>query len=567
MRRISFFLFLLEISISVAHSEVVKVKAGGVVYEIDVVNGTAAVGQNFEDSSSSENKPQGTLKGDIVLATAVEYNGKKYPVTSLSPYAFYKCNALSSVTIPASVSKIDSSAFNYYLPGLKQINVSPDNQYFRSSDGLLFSKDMKQLYRCPTGRSDTTYIIPSEVESIESGAFSSCKTLKHIVLPGNIKYIKNNAFEFCTFETIVVPENTVEIGDYAFYYCIDLTSLTIPYRVKKIGSKAFSNCFNLKTFICQNEKLTIPSDAFEGCVFILRKAEKEAKGEEEDKSRTSYELTFKDAADNMNSGRYSSAIEGFTSLLEYDKDNADIYINRGYCYLNMQPKDYSKAEADFKKALELDSDNKTALNNLQIVNDHYKKSADVRAFSDEGDRYVAVQDYVQAVTCYAKAISIDETNPVPYANIGFCYLVCQQYAGAIGFFDKALALDPDFRDAIKGREIAKINMINQAFSNAINAYSNSLNNAYNSTYNNGTSSYSTPDNTILNNASDRAVIREEQHAKNMFDMYMRLYEQEQAEADSYFRKFDSYGNPEDLRKAKECQSRANDYRANADIWK
>lgn len=50
-------------------------------------------------------------------------------------------------------------------------------------------------------------------------------------------------------------------------------------------------------------------------------------------------------------------------------------------------------------------------------------------------------------------------------------------------------------------------------------------------------------------------------------MYMRLYEQEQAESDSYFKRYQNYGSLDDLVRSKECQSRANDYLENANIWK
>lgn len=276
------------------------------------------------------------------------------------------------------------------------------------------------------------------------------------------------------------------------------------------------------------------------------------------------ELAYKDAVNSIDGGYYNIAISRLTSLLEYDKDNPDVWINRGYCYLQLKPKDYTNAESDFREALELDKNNKTAQDNMQSVLDHYKKTEEVKALCHEGDSYLAVKDYVNAVSSYAKAVSIDDTNPVPYTNIGFCYYVCQQYSDAIGFFDKALEYDPGFKDAISGRELAKTAMVSQAVSDALNSMANSLNNAYNSssgTYNNS------QDNNVIDDMASKAVYREQKNSQDKYNMYMELYEQELSESEDYFKRYQTYGDLNDLKRAKESQVRANDYLQKANIWK
>jgi len=274
-------------------------------------------------------------------------------------------------------------------------------------------------------------------------------------------------------------------------------------------------------------------------------------------------LAYDDASEYMNGGYYNSAISGFTSLLVYDKTNTDAYINRGYCYLNIKPADYSLAEADFNKALELDKDNTVAINNLRIVNEQKKRLEDAKNLWIEGNKYLLRKDYVNAVDYYSKSISVNNADPYPYTAIGYCYFACEQYADAIGFFDKALAVQPGYENALKGKEQAAIIMINKAISNAANSYSNSLNNTYNSNVNNSNSSYGNN----LNDIANKAAERNQKYGNDKYEMYMRLYEQEQAEADSYYRRYETYGNIDDLNRAKACQSRANDYREKANIWK
>jgi len=50
-------------------------------------------------------------------------------------------------------------------------------------------------------------------------------------------------------------------------------------------------------------------------------------------------------------------------------------------------------------------------------------------------------------------------------------------------------------------------------------------------------------------------------------MYMKFYDRERAEADSYFRQYNMHGDVDDLRKSKDCEARAKDYLEKANIWK
>jgi TPR repeat protein len=295
----------------------------------------------------------------------------------------------------------------------------------------------------------------------------------------------------------------------------------------------------------------------------LKWAEKAVEGGVQESRWLYCKLAYDDAKMSMNTGLYQSAISRFSSLLEYDERNTDAYIDRGYCYMMTRPADYTLAEADFKKALELDKGNTVAQNNLQVVNERRKRYDDAKILINEGDSYFIIKDYVNAVTSYAKSVYVDDTNPYPFCGIGYCYMACELYTDAISFFDKASAIDPGYDLAAKGREAAATLMLNKAISNAANNLSNSLNDAYNNSLNNNSQSY----NNSLSNSVDRAVEREQKYSNNQYEMYMRLYEQEKAETDNNYQRYELYGNVDDLRNAKDCQSRAADYLEKANIWK
>ena len=258
-------------------------------------------------------------------------------------------------------------------------------------------------------------------------------------------------------------------------------------------------------------------------------------------------LVYDDAVNNMNLKYYSSAILGFTSVLKYEKDNIDAYINRGYCYLNQQAKDYSIAEKDFKKALELDVTNEAAKTNLQIVKDYYQRIIDAKDLCAEGDKYYNQKDYTNAVASYAKSISLDNTKPYPYCLIGYCYYACDLYADAINYFDQALSVDPNYTNATKARKSARTILVLNVVSGALTTVSNSLNNAYSSSVNYGSSSsYSSSYNSSssVKSSQQNAYGTGKQATTNNNEYYNQYYTKEakksKDQADYYYNEAQKY---------------------------
>ena len=130
-------------------------------------------------------------------------------VTSIGDYAFYECSSLTSITIPDSVKSIGGSAFE-------------------GCSGF------------------TSVTIPDSVTSIGSSAFSYCSGLTSVTIPNSITIIEYDAFSYCSSLTsLTIPDSVTSIGDYAFSGCSSLTSVTIPDSVTSIGEDAFEGCINL----------------------------------------------------------------------------------------------------------------------------------------------------------------------------------------------------------------------------------------------------------------------------------------------------------------------------------
>ncbi len=167
-------------------------------------------------------------------------------VKKIAASAFEYC-VFTSVIIPDNVESIGNYAFRAFVPntsseeceltsiyigsglqklgkfvfsscGLTSIQVSPNNPYFCTIDGVLFSKDKTRLILYPSGRDKCSYTVPSSVTTIESGAFDS-SVFSTLTIPSSVKTIKTSAFTFCGINTLSIGCGVTSIEKEAFVFC------------------------------------------------------------------------------------------------------------------------------------------------------------------------------------------------------------------------------------------------------------------------------------------------------------------------------------------------------------
>ena len=258
-----------------------------------------------EETATVIKDPDRKYKGAVAIPSIVEHNDIIYTVTEISDDAFQDCVKLTSITIPATVTKFHGWAF-LNCTSLQQIIVNPNNPEFDSRDdcnAIIQTADNKVVVGCETtvipngitrigtnafwGRwGMKSMTIPETVKEIGEGAFAFCISLRNANLPSSIEKIEGGAFAFCdlrsvtlpatltdlepeafrnceNLESVVIPDNLEEIPDSCFKYCKKLESINLK-NVKKIGGGAFSNT-GLKSLVLPASVKEVCNDAFSWC--------------------------------------------------------------------------------------------------------------------------------------------------------------------------------------------------------------------------------------------------------------------------------------------------------------
>ena len=160
---------------------------------------------------------------------------------------------LGRFTVPASVVDLEDAFDGCY--SLTHIDVDKNNPYYASRDGILYSRDLTCLIRCPIGRRGS-FTIPDFVTVVESSAFYECCFLTSVTIPDTVNALYNWCFAHCTSLTRVdIPDSVTYIGYHTFYNCSSLVNITIPDSVTFMGGATFMDCTSL-TNITLSESLT-----------------------------------------------------------------------------------------------------------------------------------------------------------------------------------------------------------------------------------------------------------------------------------------------------------------------
>lgn len=143
----------------------------GILYQIETTY----------NSATGQSEPTG---GVIVISTYYDYNNG----TSITK------EYTGNITIPATVTHEGTTylvkGINLYycdLSKVSNVNVSPDNSYIKSIDGVVYNKNGDTLICCPNR---TEFSIPEGVKVIGESSFGYCNDLTTLIMPASLEYVE-----------------------------------------------------------------------------------------------------------------------------------------------------------------------------------------------------------------------------------------------------------------------------------------------------------------------------------------------------------------------------------------
>ena len=223
-----------------------RVAVNGIAYNLDKVNKTAAVIQEFyTDEAGKTQQLCDYYSGEIVIPSSITVDDTQYTVTEISSAAFFMREitsitmpstlkkigdqafsmliGLSTLTIPASVEEIGQASFTF-LFNLKTIVVEEGNTHFCCEQNMLMSASKTRLL-CLIDAYDNQNPLD-------------------IILPSTIKSIDHFALSYESVKSIALPEGLETIGQYAFA-ATGISSIAFPSTVRSIGESCLADTRNL----------------------------------------------------------------------------------------------------------------------------------------------------------------------------------------------------------------------------------------------------------------------------------------------------------------------------------
>lgn len=151
---------------------------------------------------------------------------------------------LESVTIPSTVSFLESGAFANQWGTMRTLKVAPGSRFYVSKGNAVYTADMTKLVGRASGSPERDFAVAPGTKEILGGACSYSPNL----------------------ETVTIPEGVVAIGPNAFGRCERLHDVRLPSTLRDVHKLAFWHA-GLKTVTIANGPYAsaIKSNILESC--------------------------------------------------------------------------------------------------------------------------------------------------------------------------------------------------------------------------------------------------------------------------------------------------------------
>jgi hypothetical protein len=183
----------------------------------------------------------------------------------------FRGSNIHSITIPASATQIDGSAF-LDCP-LESIDIATGNESFIARGKTLLTSDGPRIVRY--FGSQREIFVWKDVEVLEKSCFESFAHMTQLSIESGSKLrrIGPSALSGCELlRSIVVPIPVSEIEEFAFKGCIGLEECSIHKDaiLTTIGQEAFAGCCCLRSFYVPKKVEGMGENCFKGCSSLSR---------------------------------------------------------------------------------------------------------------------------------------------------------------------------------------------------------------------------------------------------------------------------------------------------------
>ena len=195
-------------------------------------------------------------KTEVNIPEHIEYEGNNYEVRRIENQAFKKCNLITKITIPKTITYIGAYPFRdcvnmkefIFEDGDAELQVSTAVKWFNESctiEHIYLGRNLNPSNYSPFQNITTlTKVeIGDMVTELPNNCFWGCTNLTNIIWGKNLKIIRKYAFYQTGLKTVKLPDTIEEIGGRAFSRCENLEFVYIPSG--RIGSYSYgSNSFS-----------------------------------------------------------------------------------------------------------------------------------------------------------------------------------------------------------------------------------------------------------------------------------------------------------------------------------
>ena len=215
-------------------------------------------------------------------------------VIIICKHAFYLCERLQKITLPASLEKMENNPFSG-CSKLKLINLS---KAYYIKDDVIYNSFKTSVVGALNKIKAKRLELLDGIKTINRNSFWNCKGIESIVFPESLNDIGYNPFVGCTnirFEskspdykvvdgvlynkdmsklicypawkavgTINIPESVITLERGAFSGCRAMTALNL-HNVNIVNKSCFTNCTSIKNLYCSDLITYIGEWAFAYC--------------------------------------------------------------------------------------------------------------------------------------------------------------------------------------------------------------------------------------------------------------------------------------------------------------